>query len=1042
MRVLSILFIVALYSGAIAPLVAAPSPLCPPLKAADNSIGSDQNEYLFDLQLTADGGFIAVGSRWPVTASADVWVVKGNATGHVQWERTFGGTADDSGTVVIQTRDGGYAIGASSASNPGGSKSSGSFGAHDFWLIRLDASGDKLWEKSFGGSKADDLRAVVQTDDGGFLLGGDSSSPASGTKTSPYRGDNQYGADFWIVRTDVDGNQLWDQSYGGTQGNYLEGVSPAADGGFLLAGSSSSGKTGNKTVDSIGGTDFWIVRIDRGGGILWQRTFGGTGYDYLHSVASTGDGGFLLGGDSQSEPGGTKSSPLFGYIDAWLVRIDAEGQPLWEASFGGQGFDSAEAVHQLADGGFIFGGVSGSLPSGNKSSPWHGGSDYWMVRLNGAGEKLWDQSYGGLKEDTGRQVQALPNGGFLLAGSSESRTRGNKTSPLLGGSDFWLVRLAPETPGDCDSDGVPDSADACPQTPFGDIVDAQGCGLAQACPCDGAWPNRDTYQACVESTTANFLGLGLISAEQRQQRIAAAMMADCPPTPASAVVYGLTNVALGDAVLDAGSVTPSFQLSVSEIGPLGSDGVSVRLGEADSGVFLSPYASIWGEFNESWFMDGSAYGRVDGLPERPISRLHARKPDYGIYPVKIDLSPLAPISTTFQVWSNSALVAERTIPEAIGEVTVRSTSTMGPRANPFWRMPDGSVGAMIELTELKFPSESLAIDGPFGEGVIGNRIFVRADSPSQHANSVSRLDVVVGGGLGAFSVLDARPGVFRRAHRVIGPGVLLPLPGRLHVTIPIESEVKEPFGTLVELREEGRLDLTFEPIRLTNTQAQFSMSLHGWGTDDSDSLGALAFGHTNRSLVVTPSLNRVGDLLETRIYRRGVFQGTHVSSNANAIGMIAGSSNEFPGIIGSGVALNPTGSVFITSFTLDRVASFQSVDGVELQGDHFQIVATNAASSPQSLSAVAVWLAEVPALTITGETSDRTPPPLAIVRDGSSFALAWPAYNGPFVLETSDALPGAFTHVTTEAVYRDGHFRVDLPAALNGNRFFRLRTAD
>ena len=555
----------------------------PPPIEWQQSFGGDSTDVLNDLRQTADGGYILGGTSAsrpsgnktsPSFGQYDYWAIRLDAQGNKLWEQTFGGIGDEvwpHGMDVLesvqQTADGGFVLGGFSYSPPDGNKTSPRYGAMDFWLVRLDAQGHKLWDRSFGGTGEDFLSCLQQTTDGGFILGGDSDSPVSGTKTSPKFG----GRDFWVVRLDANGQQVWDISFGGLPNGLLADDSVSclqqtADGGFVLGGSSPSLPGGTKTGLNYGGTDFWLVRLDADGNVLWDQTYGGIYGDYLESLQQTADGGFILGGHSQSPAGGSKTSPSFGLVDFWVVRTDANGSPLWDRSFGGSGWDYLESVSQTPEGGFVLGGPSDSLPSGNKTSPnYHsatdwvpGFDDYWVVRLDANGDKLWDQSFGGSHSDDLGCLRPTADGGFILGGDSTSASGGNKTSPNWGNEDIWVLKLAsdqdrdgdgvadpqdrcPDTPAgasvdangcsaeqrDTDGDGVNDALDLCADTPPGSVVDAAGCSLEQLCPCAGPWKNHGEYVNRVKEVAAQFEQAGLITAAQAQEFLRRATRSDC-----------------------------------------------------------------------------------------------------------------------------------------------------------------------------------------------------------------------------------------------------------------------------------------------------------------------------------------------------------------------------------------------------------------------------------------------------------------------------------------------------------------------------------
>jgi hypothetical protein len=237
----------------------------------------------------------------------------------------------------------------------------------------------RQWESHYGGSECDLLHSLRKTTDGGFILGGTSWSTASGSKQS----ENIGNWDYWVVKLDPDGIQEWDATYGGTDQEELRCVEPTSDGGYIVGGHSSSTNSGTKTTGNSGGWDYWVVKVDSQGTRQWEANLGGTGPDMLSDVRQTGNGGYILGGTSISFPSGNKTSEGFGGWDFWVVNLDANGEERWQTSFGGSGGDSLAVLRQTADGGYILGGSSDGTDSGNKTTDPYGASDYWMLKLCG-----------------------------------------------------------------------------------------------------------------------------------------------------------------------------------------------------------------------------------------------------------------------------------------------------------------------------------------------------------------------------------------------------------------------------------------------------------------------------------------------------------------------------------------------------------------------------------------------------------------------------------------------------------------------------------
>ena len=249
--------------------------------------------------------------------------------------------------------------------------------------MKLDADGNKIWDKSFGGDGFESLSLFQRTSDGGYLLGGESYSGVSGNKTSPNYGQS----DYWVVKLDPNGEKVWENAFGGNYFESLYGVQQTDDGGYILSGQSASWPSGNKTSPSFsinGGTyDSWIVKLNANGDLVWNRSFGGTENEGLSAQQTKG--GYLLYGGSSSDISGNKTTPRlsdFGYGDAWVLKVDLNGNKIWEASFGGSRGGGLGSPQETTNG-YIFFGASSSGVSGNKTSPNYGGSDMWIVKLEG-----------------------------------------------------------------------------------------------------------------------------------------------------------------------------------------------------------------------------------------------------------------------------------------------------------------------------------------------------------------------------------------------------------------------------------------------------------------------------------------------------------------------------------------------------------------------------------------------------------------------------------------------------------------------------------
>ena len=374
-------------------------------KQWDRRFGGSGSDVLEVVRQTCDGGYILGGSSDSPesgdksqgrrgTSGTDYWVVKINSKGKKQWDKTFGGTGIDMLTDLIQTKDKGYMLGGWSNSGNGKDKSEASRGGGDFWVVKLTSSGSKSWDKTFGGNSADNLKAVLQTPDGGYLLGGGSVSVVSGDKTDPQKRfcDDECEFDMWVVKIDAKGKKIWDRTIGGVGGEQGESVQvmvSTKDGGYLLGGTTDSGAGGDKTEPNKGfysdSQDFWVVKINANGVIQWDKTIGGLGNDVLAAMVETKDGGFLLGGRSNSDIGGDKTEAPrdndINYDDYWIVRISATGNKLWDKTYGGSGDDRLTTLDKAGPNKFVIGGRSDSPISGDRTKQNFGGYDYWVVKL-------------------------------------------------------------------------------------------------------------------------------------------------------------------------------------------------------------------------------------------------------------------------------------------------------------------------------------------------------------------------------------------------------------------------------------------------------------------------------------------------------------------------------------------------------------------------------------------------------------------------------------------------------------------------------------
>jgi hypothetical protein len=326
------------------------------------------------VQQTPDSGYIVTGYN-SSSGNPDVWLIKTSASGDTLWTRIFGGTQFDEGTSVTPTVDGGYIL-------AGWTYSFGA-GSSDAWLIKTDASGDSLWTRTYGGPSYDFAYSVQQTPDSGYIVAGYTYSFGAG------------GSDVWLIKTDAKGDTLWTRTYGGANNDFGESVQQTRDGGYVITGWTQSFGAGND--------DVYLIKTDAKGDTLWTRTYGGANNDYAYAVQQTSDGGFIVAGVTNSFGAGG--------ADVWLLKTDASGDTLWTRTYGGTAADQGWSVQQTTDRGFIVAGVTMSFSAGQ---------DVYLIKTDSLGNTLWTKTYGGSSGDEARSVRQTSDGGYILAGGTQS----------------------------------------------------------------------------------------------------------------------------------------------------------------------------------------------------------------------------------------------------------------------------------------------------------------------------------------------------------------------------------------------------------------------------------------------------------------------------------------------------------------------------------------------------------------------------------------------------------------------------------------------
>lgn len=410
------------------------------------SFGGSQSDGAFSICQTNDGGYVVTGYTESNDSdiavfhgNQDYWILKLNNTGSIEWQKSLGGTDKDFSFSIQQTSDGGYIVAGQSISDD--IDISGNHGQEDYWIVKLNSSGNIQWQKSLGGSNNDYAYSIIQTMSGGYIVAGTTKSTDG--DISFHHGTIAIQYDYWVVNLDSAGTILWEKTLGGGSNDLAECVIQTTDSGFVIAGRSSSND--GEVTNHHGTTqysDLWIVKLNNSGNLQWQKSLGGSLNDGAYSIQQTLDGGFIAGGTSTSSDGDvTLHYGSFVGNDIWIVKTDSVGNLTWEKTLGGTGTDWLHYIQQTNDGEYILAGYTGS-DDGDLMGLRGRGIDYdfWIVKLSNIGNMQWQKVMGGTKDDIARCVKQTNDNGFIVSGSSSS-SNGDLTKNN-GKSDFWIVKLS------------------------------------------------------------------------------------------------------------------------------------------------------------------------------------------------------------------------------------------------------------------------------------------------------------------------------------------------------------------------------------------------------------------------------------------------------------------------------------------------------------------------------------------------------------------------------------------------------------------------
>ncbi|MCG2611790.1 T9SS type A sorting domain-containing protein [Flavobacterium sp. SM15] len=426
----------------------------------EKSFGGKHAELLFDAIPTPDYGFILAGSSISGKSGnkteasqgdLDYWIWKMDDNGEAKWQKSFGGSDMDMLQSVKLTSDGGFILAGTSSSNKGEFKKDDSKGYDDFWIIKLDAKGNELWQKTIGGNSLEKNVSIIQCKDGGYLLGGSSSSnkselmPNQQVDSYGKKDDCRGGLDYWIIKLKPTGEIVWQKTFGGLYDDELKSIIQTNDEGYLLGGYSNSPESGEKAEKNNGQGDFWILKLDGEGKQQWQRTLGGDKDDNLAVVLQSQDGNYIVGGSSNSGATDSKSKSSKNGSDFWIVKLDSKGSTLWQQTYNFGKYDILTSIVENPDGSMLVGGYAATekkqtTDSKKQKEDSEGINDYIAMRIDSNGENKWSQTVGSKGDDILKKLLETRDGGYLLAGTSNGSISRDRYSSI-GGGDFWVVKL-------------------------------------------------------------------------------------------------------------------------------------------------------------------------------------------------------------------------------------------------------------------------------------------------------------------------------------------------------------------------------------------------------------------------------------------------------------------------------------------------------------------------------------------------------------------------------------------------------------------------
>jgi gliding motility-associated-like protein len=378
----------------------------------------------------------------------DYWILKFDVTGNLVWDKTLGGDRDEEAWDITVLSNGKLLVtGRSWTRFISGDKTQDNYNGMsnnpDHWMVLMDTNGVKIWDRHFGSNNYEIVCRAVETPAKNIILVGATAADTLfggimyDVSDPPIGGSH----DTWLLEIDTLGNKIWDNRLGSAASDDSWAIAADGAGAYLTIGSCQGPPSFDITGTDQGGLDAMVFKVDGLGSKIWDKRYGSNGDEFLGEILALPGNEFLLCGYSDGDASGDKSQSSRGGTDFWIIKIDGSGNILWETTLGGSQDEYAEKALLACDGNLVIIGTSKSPISGDKTTARKGLYDFWVVKLDQNGNKLWDATVGGTGDEFGNDIAQIHDGTYLLAGDSESGITGDKTEPSRGMADYWIANL-------------------------------------------------------------------------------------------------------------------------------------------------------------------------------------------------------------------------------------------------------------------------------------------------------------------------------------------------------------------------------------------------------------------------------------------------------------------------------------------------------------------------------------------------------------------------------------------------------------------------